>query len=193
MSTSDLYQLLSDARGKCSQYPTDNFAPTVLGITTGLIHPDSVYGRATDPAALYEWYNDLAEQLALEAAEAVATPLSDACLAICARLELSVDRGIIREMTPPPNPTTKPPASPKTEEQVDTVRESLRDWRIGCFEELKFTPKEAEKLADAKTVDYVKNPKTGELKRYESPLHHGKARKLLEQGVNHKQIVNLLT
>lgn len=189
MTINELYHILSEARARVMQYPNDDFAPTVLGITVGLIHPDSEFGQAADGGALKEWYRDLAEQLAEESA-ASKTPLSDVCLALCAKVEISEERGIINDMPPTqgyPQPVKKQDVKPP--EVVD----ELREWRIECFVELDFTDREAAKLADAKTIDWVKDPKTGIEKPYESPLHHSKAKRLLSQGVNHRQIVNLLT
>jgi hypothetical protein len=194
MTTHEIYALLNEARTKAIAYRADSFAPEVIRIVTGIWHPDSMMARMAEqnrPGEVHKWLEGRAEQLAVAADSHEATPLSNLVLALCARLELSIDRGIMDSMTPPPNTTQAPKPAPDAAEQKPGT-DDLRAWRIECFRDLEFPEKWAEALADAKTVDTIKI-RSGEEKRYESPLHHGKVKKMLAEGCTHKQIVNLLT
>ena len=68
-------------------------------------------------------------------------------------------------------------------------KDDLRKDRVERFEDLGFTTKEAEDLADAKYLEIVKTKK-GE-QRTEIPLHPSKVQKVLDQGCSPRQAVRI--
>jgi hypothetical protein len=170
-------------------FPADVNQHSVLSLIR-IPHEDSSTVRDYTPVEMAEFYYSQLEDLRAYCAFCEPSQLADWVLQLTDKVENWKERGIIGDMPP-----LHAPSKPEENLVVDPAKTSgneLRAWRIECFRDLQFTEREAEKLADAITVDIVKD-KAGVPRRYESPLHHGKAKKMLDAGVNHKQIVNLLT
>lgn len=154
-------------------------------------HPDSAMVQESEPVDLAAYYYGQVMDLNAYCANCEPTSLSDWVLRVTEGVENWSERGIIGDM-PPLHTQPNKPEENLVVEPAKTSGDEMRAWRVECFRDLKFTEKEAEALADALTVDVIKD-KAGMPRRYESPLHHSRAKKMLDAGVNHKQIVNLLS
>jgi len=184
-----LRELLLHIRGYTYNVPVDKNAHSIATFIS-IPHPDSALVQESEPAELAAYYHGQIMDIHAYCANCEPSSLSDWVLQVTDGVENWAERGIIGDM-PPLHTPPKPEESVVTE-PTKTSGDEMRAWRVECFRDLQFTEREAEALADALTVDYIKD-KAGMPRRYESPLHHSKAKKMLEAGVNHKQIVNLLT
>lgn len=81
-----------------------------------------------------------------------------------------------------------------TLEKERTESEKLQDYRVERFEDLRFTAKEAEVLADAvEFVDVKSKTRRGDerIQQVGIPLHATRVRRMLENGCTHKQALRI--
>ncbi len=77
------------------------------------------------------------------------------------------------------------------QDPVGVQKTNDHDWRVHQYMEMGFSEGEANLLATATSVSYTEKDK--KRVRWETPLHHAKVKKALDQGCTRQQAMDIYT